>query len=258
MGDAAGADAAATKDFYYGIHVAASSSWGDSACARLCQLVVETNSGLAQQIAENKTDLLDLLPPARLSEPVDDLGLTLPFLAVYHDRPDMLEYLWRRGVDLTACCDPMQYGNPLFYAIQLRRVQLILKLDLLSVSVRDSCDALKTKPIVHARRLNDPHVTQMLEYCLGKEQRAATLVVKHFLRIKYRKIYLRKLGSIPLLLRVMRGMIHRARVRRIKKKKGDIIRRAERKVRRQRKLDSFEDLDSDDESTVEDLDPYGF
>jgi len=256
MGDAL--DPAAEKDFYFGIHVAASSSWGDSACARLCQLVVGANNGLAQQVAENRTELMDLLTPAVLSEPVDDLGLTLPFLAVYHDRPDMLEYLWRRGVDLTAFCDPMQYGNPMFYAIQLRRVQLILKLDLLSVSVRDACDALKTKPAVHARRLNDPHVTQMLEYCLGKEQRAGTLVVKHFLRIKFRKMYLKKLQAIPLLLRVMRGMIHRARVRKIKKKKNDVIRRAERKVRRQHKLDNFEGLNSDDESTVEDPNPYGF
>jgi hypothetical protein len=246
------------ENFYYGVHVAASSSWGDQACARLCQLVIGSNNGLAQQIAENKTDLLDVLPPERLAEPVDDLGLTLPFLAVYHDRPDMLEYLWRRGVDLTTWCDPMEYGNVLFYAIHLRRIQLILKLDLLSVSVRDPCDCLKNKPIVHAKRLNDPNVTQMLEYCFGKEQRAATLVVKHFLRIKYRKIYLKKLALIPLLLRVMRGMIHRARVRRVKKKKNDLIRRTERRVRRQQKIDLFQDLNSDDESTIEDPNAYGF
>ncbi len=237
--------------FIYGVHVAGSSTWGDQACARLCQLVVESNSGLAQQIAENKTELMDVLPVEALSEPVDDLGLTLPFLAVYFDRPQMLEYLWRRGVDITTFCDPMQYGNLVFYAILLRRVALILKLDLLGCSVRDSCDVLNTKPMEHAERINDPSIIQMIEYCMGKEQRAGTLVTKHFLRIKYRKIYLKKLKAIPLLLRVMRGMIHRARVRRIRKAKADLIRRTERRLRRAEKIKNDEVLNTDDDSTIE-------
>lgn len=54
----------------------------------------------------------------------DDLGLTLPFLAVYYDRPDMLKYLRKRGFDLSQPCDPMNFGNTMFYAISLGSFKL--------------------------------------------------------------------------------------------------------------------------------------
>ena len=106
--------------FYYGVHIGASSSWDDQAAARLCELVIASNNGLSAQVANGKTDLMDILPVEKLTEPVDDLGLTLIFLAIYYDRPEIIEYLHKRGVDVTKPCDPMDYGNPMFYAIQLR------------------------------------------------------------------------------------------------------------------------------------------
>lgn len=82
-----------------GIHPASSESWGKEACARIFSHIVEANDGRAQQIVENKTYFLELYSKAEL-EKKDDLGMTLPYIAVYHDRPDMLRYLYARGLDL--------------------------------------------------------------------------------------------------------------------------------------------------------------
>jgi len=242
--------------FSYGIHSGAASSWDDQACAKLCDMVMLANNGLGQQVANNQTELMDVLSTKALEGPIDDLGLTLPFLAVYYDQPEILEYLRKRGIDLKAVCDPMEYGNPMFYAIYLRRIRMIRTLDILGVSVREPCDSLKTVPLQLATRTNDQYVKDEIAYCWGKEQRAGTLVTKHYKRIVERRKYLFKLKIIPLMLRVMRGMIARARVRRMRKEIDKIARKAARHVRREEKLAKFELLDSDDESTLEDMDEY--
>ena len=85
-----------------GIHPSSSQSWGITkagACAKLFNHIVEANDGREQQIVENKTYYLDNLSKEELQKP-DDLGNTLPFLAVYHDRPSMLQYLYARGLDM--------------------------------------------------------------------------------------------------------------------------------------------------------------
>ena len=63
------------------IHRASSKSWGDEAAARLCKVILESNHAVAQQVVENKTDLLDLLSFEELIE-VDDIGLNVVFFAV--------------------------------------------------------------------------------------------------------------------------------------------------------------------------------
>jgi hypothetical protein len=80
------------SDRIYLIHPASSTSWGSEAGARLCKLLVDANTGIAQQIIENRTDLLDLLTLEQLEES-DDIGLNAVFLAVYYDRPEILRYL---------------------------------------------------------------------------------------------------------------------------------------------------------------------
>ena len=236
------------------VHPASSRSYNDSAPAQLCKIVVEANNGLAQQIAESRTDLMDILPLESLEGPIDDMGLTLPFLAVYHDKPDMLEYLKRRGVDITAPCDPMGFGNPMFYAIQLKRTRLILTLDILGCSSKEPCDCLGVLPATYADRLDDPFVKEALKYSFGKDERARVLYLKHFLRRKYRKIYLFKLKAIPLLLRCVRGMFGRKIGRLLRNVRDTLRRRRERKKRVQQKLADGIDLDSDDEDSIIDED----
>lgn len=236
------------------VHPASSRSYSDSAPAQLCKIVVEANSGLAQQIAEGRTDLMDILPLEKLEGPMDDLGQTLPFLAVYHDKPDMLEYLKKRGVDISAPCDPMNFGNPMFYAIQMKRTRLILTLDILGCSAREPCDSLEVLPMTHAERLDDPFIKEALEYSFGKEERARVLFLKHFLRAKYRKIYLFKLKAIPLLLRCIRGMLGRKVGRFLRSVRDTLRRRRDRKKRVAEKLADGIDLDSDDEDSIIDED----
>jgi len=236
------------------VHPASSRSWGDSAAAQLCRIVLEANSGLAEQVATNKTDLMEILSKEELSEPVDDLGMTLPFLAVFYDQPDMLEYLWKRGVNMKAFCDPMQFGNPLFYAIHLKKTRLILTLDIIGVSVREPCDALEGLPMTHAERLDDPFVKKAIEYAYGKEERARTLFLKHFLRSRERRRYKKKLVAIPLLLRCIRGMLGRKVGRFLRNVRDTLYRRRERAKRVAQKTEEGVDLDSDDEDTIIDED----
>jgi hypothetical protein len=58
-------------------------------------------------------------PRLKELERTDDLGLSLPYLAVFYDRPDMLRYLRKRGFNLKKPCDPMGFGTPMFYAVYL-------------------------------------------------------------------------------------------------------------------------------------------
>lgn len=236
------------------IHSASSSSWGDSGSARLMGIVVDANNGLAQQVAENRTDLMDILSTETLSEPVDDLGLTLPFLAVYYDRPDMLEYLHKRGVDLKKFCDPMEFGNPLYYAIHMRKIRMVILLDLLGCSVKEPCDALEVMPMTHAERLDDQYVKDAIVYASGKEVRACILFYKHFLRVKYRKIYLKKRRSIPLLQRCVRGFFGRRVGKHLRAIKRALIRRIMRKRTKAKKIAEGAELNSDDEDSVIDED----
>ena len=99
----------------FGIHRAASSTWGDKATSRLCSIIVDSNSAYQQQVTENRTDLLDTLGNEDLLI-TDDLGIGLIYLCINYDRLDMLKYLHGRGIDLALPCDPMGYGNAMFYA----------------------------------------------------------------------------------------------------------------------------------------------
>lgn len=202
------------------IHRASSQSWGDQACARICQIVLESNTGMAQQVMENRTDLLDLYTVKELSAP-DDLGLTLPFLAVFYDRPEILQYLHKRGVDLVGPCDPMGFGNPIFYATSLKRYRLISTLHSLGTSVFKPCDSLQQVVMTHANRLDDD-IARNLIGSIGdsSKDRATILLRKNMLRIHHRKKYKRTVEATKLINRVIRGFLGRARCRRLLEGQG--------------------------------------
>jgi hypothetical protein len=136
-----------------GIHRAASSTWGDEGCARLCSIILESNNGIEQCVQENRYDLLDSYSKRQLETP-DDLGLSLVFLAIHYDQPDMLEYCAKRGLDLKSYCDPMKFGNAMFYAVTLKKYRLVPLLDHLGCKVNDPCNELKQLPIDIADRMN--------------------------------------------------------------------------------------------------------
>ena len=84
-------------------HRASSESWGDESGARICQLVMQDNNGIAQSIADNRIDLLELLTFEELNQ-ADDLGLKPIYLAIQYDQPEVLLYLYNRGVNINNFC----------------------------------------------------------------------------------------------------------------------------------------------------------
>ena len=186
-----------------------SKNWGDSSGARLCEVVIYANTQVQDQVATGKTDILDILTLGQLNEP-DDMGLTLPYLCVYHDRPEMLAYLHKRGVDLNKPCDPMGFGTPMFYAVSMRRWRIIERLDKLDVSLTAACDNMKQLPVHHARRIDDEALENMIIYQSTSRQRASALVLKNILRLKCKREYLKiKKVFVPRIQKRMRGVLAR-------------------------------------------------
>ena len=124
---------------------------------------MHSNTGAAQQVVENRTDLLDLMTLDELNNEKDDLGLSIPYLAIYYDRPDILQYLHKRGVNLSLPCDPMNFGTPMFYAVSLKRLHIMEMLDSLGYSTNDKCDSLDLTPMDHALRLDDEYIIDFIE-----------------------------------------------------------------------------------------------
>lgn len=168
---------------------------------------------MAQQISENRTDLLDLLTLKDL-ERVDDCGLSLPYLAVHYDRPDMIRYLHKRGVDLSKTCDPMDFGTPMFYAVNMGRIHIVETLDSLGVSVNNVCDSyLKLTPSYYASRIGDPSVGVRIENLMTKELNACLLFRKNFEKQKARKRFLKMRRAAIIIQKCARGLSARIMVK---------------------------------------------
>lgn len=86
--------------------------WAELETAKVCGYIMDQNYGIQQQVIENKTDLLDILTVNQLKE-ADDIGMTPIYQAVFYDRPEIIKYLYKRGLDLAEPCDPEKYGKSL-------------------------------------------------------------------------------------------------------------------------------------------------
>jgi hypothetical protein len=193
--------------------VGSSDLWGEESTARLCQIIVAANDGLAQQVAENRIDLLDLATKMDLKK-VDDMGLSLAYLAVHHDRPEMLVYLHKRGLDLSLPCDPMGFGTPMFYAVNLGRLACVEALDAVGYSVQHVCDAyLKMTPSYYASRLGDTSVASKITLLRDREVTAGHFFCKNILRNAARNSFLRIRRAAVVVQRMARGMLDRIMVK---------------------------------------------
>ena len=65
-----------TPILQFGVHRASASSYGKDASAKLCQIIVDSNTAFMQEVMDNKVDLFDTLDDEELME-VDDLGIYL-------------------------------------------------------------------------------------------------------------------------------------------------------------------------------------
>jgi hypothetical protein len=186
-----------------------SERWGDQSAARLCKILVDSNNGMDQQIMENRTDLLDLMTNEELIQG-DDLGLSAVYLAIFYDRPDILRYLYDRGIDLAAPCDNQGFGNIMYYAITLGKSRLIPFLNKLDVSVNNPCEEwFKLTPRHYAMARDDAYALEAIDFIQNREERAFTMLKKHVLRICYSKRYKRLQYNTSTIQRVYRGFYAR-------------------------------------------------
>lgn len=201
--------------------IASSSKWGDQAAARLCEIVISSNDGMAQQIMENRTDLLDILSKEDL-ERTDDLGLSLPYLAIYYDRPDMVAYLHKRGLDLSKPCDSLGYGNPMFYAVDLARHGIVRLLYRLNYSLRGPCETFfNLAPHYYATVKNDALLVEWIAKTNLSEINAIEFLRKNILRNRLSKLFRRKRAAAIQIERIARGRLARRYVRALRA--GDSI-----------------------------------
>jgi hypothetical protein len=163
--------------------------WAEEETSRVCGIIVQSNLGILDQILSNQTELLDLLTPQQLSLS-DDIGVTPAYQAVFYDRPGIVQYLHNRGVDLAQPCDPANYGNPMFYAVSMKKYRVVEMLDRIGYSVADPCNSLDELPMAHARRLDDPIMTKIIEHCIVRKKKIAEMFYKNYLRSKCRRRYL--------------------------------------------------------------------
>ena len=125
-------------------------------------------------------------------------------------------------------CDPAKFGNPMFYAVGWRKYRCVDMLDLLGVSVNDSCDMLSQTPMTHAKRTDDQEMIALINKISGRGLRVAKLFYNNYLRAKCWRWYQLVLRSIKLLQRVVRGKIGRKRARKkaLKRKKLEAKKKA--------------------------------
>lgn len=223
-GDAASAPPPMEFAISGGIHPASSENWGASATARLMDIIVETNLAMDAQIVENETYFLDSYTTKQL-EGKDDLGLNLVFVAIYHDRPEMLRYLYARGVNLMAQCDPVEFGSPMYYAVALQKYRVVDTLEMLGCPVNGPCDMLNQTPHDHARRLDDPVMLELLDRIKYRTSRANNMLEKNVLRNFWRRKFVRMRKGAKQIQRIIRGVIGR---RKAKKRKEQIEAAAKR------------------------------
>jgi ankyrin repeat protein len=188
-------------------------TWGREECARLCEYILNENTGIAQQIIENRHDLLDLMTVEQLSAP-DDLGLTPQFLCVYYDKPEAVRYLHSRGVDFVKVCDPMGFGTPMYYAVAFSRYSMIRVLESIGVSVVIACDCLGYTPTFHAERLDDRAIKQLIARLLDKKGRAIQMVRKNLWKRRATKHLVVQKKAIRVMQRIIRGFLGRRRFKR--------------------------------------------
>ena len=191
--------------------------WGESATARLHQIMVEANSGLMQQIAENKTNLLECLSKEELEAYDEDFELNACYLAVYYDHPSMIYYLHKRGLDFSKTCDPMDFGTPMFYAVLYGRIHIINALHKIGISVNRVCDNyLHMTPKDYASMRSNQYVIKMIDDLLNIDRKSYDLFVKNYLKLKYRRLYLYKRRRIIIIQRFIRRFLKKLRFEKIR------------------------------------------
>lgn len=216
--------------------------WGDQAFARICKVVVDHNDGINQSVMEKRTDLLDLMTNDQLIAG-DDLGLSVAYSAVYYDQTDIIKYLHNRKIDLSQPCDPMGYGTPLFYAIMMGRLEVMMTLQKLGYSLQRPCEnTFYQTPLHYAKIKGNADVIEFITKIVTREQRAKDLLQKNILRRQCQRKYLAVRRKIIKIQTLFRGRQARQLV--------DGIRRGEIELASESEEEEDEDADEEDDGSV--------
>ena len=215
-------------------YIASSKLWGSQSHARLCKIIIEENKAILQQIIEERTDLLDLLTVKELMEPDPDMGLTIAFLAIYHDKVQIIKYLHQRGVDLSKFCDSIGYGNCVFYAVSYARFDIIEVIEQLGYDIVGPCDELGQTPLRRAEAMGNMKIISHLRFLTTRRERVQTLMTKDCMRYFCRMRYMKSRRKIIMMQSVIRGFLGRVRYKKQKKIMKELQRKQNDENRRQR------------------------
>lgn len=137
---------------------------------------------------------LQLLEICRL----DEGDLTPAFLAIAYDRPEVLTFLHRAGVDLSLPCD--DYATPAFYAAYRGQVKCLEQLARLGVDLRQPCTKFGDQPSVFF----PPEFHDQLVHVLTLRDRAATAIARVVRGKRHRAVYDAKRRALVIIQRRFR------------------------------------------------------
>ena len=100
----------------------------------------------------------------------------------------------------------------MFYAVSMRRINVVRALDDCGCRIDSTCDDFKQMPIVHAERLDDTEMIELINSYAGREERAWALLMRNYASFICVKRYNKMREAIPLLQRVYRGHLGRRKV----------------------------------------------
>lgn len=105
------------------------------------------------------------------------LGTTAAYLAVLHDRPQVLRLLHELKVDLNAPCDATNFGTPAFYAAFHGRADVLLTLFELGVDLKEQpCEKFGKSADFVADLFQQSDAMKLVEAMILLRNQAATQI----------------------------------------------------------------------------------
>lgn len=114
-----------------------------------------------------------------------DCGTTPLYLALLHDRPEVVKLLHNYDVDLAGFCDPMAYGRPVYWAAKMGRVTCLRMLAKCGIEVLPEMEVNKFGESLKtvAEKYNAPVVSKEILTVMDWLRNTAAITICGFGRI---------------------------------------------------------------------------
>ncbi len=112
-----------------------------------------------------------------------DCGTTPLYLALLHDRPEVIKLLYQYDVDLMGFCDPMNYGRPVYWAAKMGRVNCLRMLGRCGVEIEPDMETnkfgetLKTIAEKYNPAITVKEMLNVMEWVQEQEREEAAVVI---------------------------------------------------------------------------------